>query len=115
MAVLAMRNTTNFNLDYYIRNFVIGLLFSLPMVFIAYHTVGAAHWFFTIGVVVNIIVYPLSKYFYQAIFNFFAGENVYISTETAGAMVNLVFFMFAWIFAPLGALVIAWQLLLGNK
>ena len=115
MAVMAIRNTTNFNLGFYVRNFIIGILLSLPLVFFAYHITGNGQIVLGSIAFINIILYPLSKYFYLSLFGFFAGDNIYISSEEAGIFASFVFFMFAWILFPFGLLVIAYQLLKGNN
>jgi hypothetical protein len=85
--------------QYYFRHFVFGLVFP---VFIYFMMSRGAHPI-QIGaiamIMVNIVLYPYSRFVYESIVNFIMGENVFFVNALLMLFVKLITMMLCWLFA----------------
>ncbi len=94
--------TTTMNINYFIRNFVIGLIFFSVVYFIIYPKTGggAGATKLLILITANLLCYPFAKAVYDKLAGFLMGDNIYIVSVIISLIIRWFIYMFAIFIAP---------------
>ncbi len=92
--------------EYYIRQFLFGLALSVSLLFLFMQGEGEVLWYVWILGIVNISLYPYSRFVYESIANFIVGDNIFFENIVVIFFVKIITMLiclyFAWVIAPIG-------------
>ncbi len=92
--------------EYYIRQFLFGLALSGIMLFMLMQREGDMPWYIFMLGIVNMFLYPYSRFVYESIVNYIMGDNVFFVNLVviffAKIITMIMCLQFAWVIAPFG-------------
>lgn len=93
---------TTRNVNYFIRNLVIGLIFFSIIYFIFYPKTGGGSGASKLLILItaNLICYPFAKAVYDKLAGFLMGDNIYIVNVVISLIIRWFIYMFAIFIAP---------------
>jgi len=91
--------------SYYLRHWLFGLIFTLPLLYLAIGDQSAP--FFIIPLcLVNTFLYPYSRFVYEQLIGYICGDNIFIVNAIFGLLLKLITMWLCWslaiFIAPIG-------------
>lgn len=84
---------------YFIRHFVFGFAISAFVVFMSARSPSGISFSLLFLAMVNLFLYPYSRFVYESIVNFIMGENVFFINAIVMLFVKLMTMLMCWSFA----------------
>lgn len=99
MASIIAKTFGGLSLQYYIRQFLFGLIFPAFFYFMAIQVPEPFPISTILLLVVNTLLYPYSRFVYESIVEFVVGQNVFLVNSIIMLFVKLITMLLCWSFA----------------
>jgi len=99
MHPIIVKTLGGLSLNYYIRQFIFGLIFPALFLLMQYQTTRPTSIGMISFMVISTLLYPYARFVYESIIDFIMGQNVFFINAIVMLFTKMITMLLCWVFA----------------